>query len=404
MKTSLYLFIGGALPWLVLGSGYFFGRTFWAAAAVSIFVLGLGGIFLSVPLWWILVVEAALAALSAHRSLAREDSGLSRADSELAPLEEKKARAEASLREVQERKEAASSEIRRWQALYEITKQVASETDIHRVFHHTAQFLKKEFHAKRISLYLKEADGDTLRLSFAEGERLQIPESLPKEAQGMADGVWLTPLFLGEVPFGCLMIERDFANDDFLRDVRDFADHIALGLAKAKLYAQVEERSRTDGLTGALRRGALMERLAEEILRARRKNGRISVCMVDLDHFKKVNDTYGHQAGDEVLKAASRVLKESLYETDILGRYGGEEFLLVLLQADPEGVVRKLEATRERIAALEIPAGLETLRITASFGLAHFPKDGSSAEEIISRADGALYQAKSSGRNRVVSL
>jgi diguanylate cyclase (GGDEF)-like protein len=124
--------------------------------------------------------------------------------------------------------------------------------------------------------------------------------------------------------------------------------------------------------------------------------------IADIDHFKRVNDTYGHQFGDAVLKKVGELLKDGVYETDFVGRYGGEEFGIVLPRADFEGVFRKAEALRMKIAGENFQHGFESVRITVSIGIAHFPRDGSDAQELFAKADAALYSAKEGGRNRVV--
>ncbi len=125
--------------------------------------------------------------------------------------------------------------------------------------------------------------------------------------------------------------------------------------------------------------------------------------MVDIDHFKSVNDTHGHAAGDAVLARVGQLLHESFYETDVVGRYGGEEFIVLLPRAEAAGVMRKADALRHRFEIETIPSGFESLRITVSVGLAHYPHNGRTAEELIASADRALYRAKETGRNRVVA-
>jgi diguanylate cyclase (GGDEF)-like protein len=183
----------------------------------------------------------------------------------------------------------------------------------------------------------------------------------------------------------------------------DFGAQLGVGLAKALLFNQMETHSRQDGLTGALRRQPFMDRLTEELKRAQVFHTPFSLMMVDIDHFKPINDTHGHAAGDAVLARVGQILKETFYETDVVGRYGGEEFIVLLPRAETDGVMRKAEGLRHRFEAEIIPSGFENLKITVSIGLAHFPKDGRNAEELIGSADRALYRAKEGGRNRVVA-
>lgn len=182
----------------------------------------------------------------------------------------------------------------------------------------------------------------------------------------------------------------------------EFGEQLGMTLNKALMFSQMEEHSRVDGLTGTLRRQAFMDRLNEELKRSRAFQTSFSVMMVDIDHFKAVNDGHGHAAGDAVLKRLGEILRESVYETDAVGRYGGEEFIILLPKAQPEGVRRKAESLRQRIEREIIQSGFEQLRITVSIGLAHYPANGSTGELLIGAADKALYRAKESGRNQVV--
>lgn len=186
---------------------------------------------------------------------------------------------------------------------------------------------------------------------------------------------------------------------ELLEDSETLVNQLVLGLEKTKLYSEVEEKSRFDGLTGLYRRHYFEMRLEEEILRAKRYGTSFSLVFVDIDYFKKLNDTYGHYCGDQILHRLGIILRESVYETDIVARYGGEEFVLLLPRAEPEGVKRKMENLREKIATEEFILDWGKLKITVSIGLAHYPKDGSTAEEIIRAADQALYFSKEKGRN-----
>lgn len=192
-------------------------------------------------------------------------------------------------------------------------------------------------------------------------------------------------------------------NEAQLEVGREFGEQLGVALAKALLFNQMETQSRQDGLTGALRRQAFMERMDEELKKAGAFKTTLSVLMVDIDHFKHVNDGHGHAAGDAVLTRTGQILREAFYETDVVGRYGGEEFVILLPHADPVGVMRKAEALRERFEREVIPSGFENLRITVSIGLSHYPQHGRTGDELIASADRALYRAKETGRNRVVA-
>jgi diguanylate cyclase (GGDEF)-like protein len=203
---------------------------------------------------------------------------------------------------------------------------------------------------------------------------------------------------------GALFMKSPIGNksEEVLRQTGlEFGEQLGMTLNKALLFSQMEEHSRVDGLTGTLRRQAFMDRLNEELKRAHVFHTPFSVMMVDIDHFKAVNDGHGHAAGDAVLKRLGELLKEAVYETDVVGRYGGEEFVILLPKAEPEGVRRKAESLRQRIERESIQSGFEQLKITVSVGLAHYPVHGRNGEELIGAADKALYRAKEGGRNQV---
>ena len=203
---------------------------------------------------------------------------------------------------------------------------------------------------------------------------------------------------------GILFLKSDQTpTQDHLDAAEEVGAQLGVALAKALLFNQMELHSRLDGLTGTLRRQPFMDRLNEELKRAEVFHTPFSMMMVDIDHFKSVNDGHGHAAGDAVLARVGQILRESIYETDVVGRYGGEEFIILLPRAESAGVLRKAEALRLRFEKEIIQSGFENLKVTVSIGVSHFPKDGRGGEELIASADRALYRAKQSGRNRVVA-
>ena len=165
---------------------------------------------------------------------------------------------------------------------------------------------------------------------------------------------------------------------------------------------QMEELLVTDPLTGISNRRHLMERLKNETLRSRRSKKSFAILMADVDGFKNFNDTHGHIAGDEALKAVAEVLREGMREIDHVARYGGEEFLVMMPNTDIDGAVKAAERIRERLAERSVDVGKKSVTVTMSTGVAEFPIDGDSPESLIISADEALYQAKHDGRDRVV--
>ena len=165
---------------------------------------------------------------------------------------------------------------------------------------------------------------------------------------------------------------------------------------------KLEQLAVTDPLTGISNRRHLMETLKNETSRASRSETTFAILLVDVDHFKKFNDTHGHLAGDEALKAVADVLKEAMRQVDFVARYGGEEFLVLLPDTGIDGAVRAAERIRERLAKRILAVREQSVTVTLSTGVAEFPTDGNSPESLIASADTALYQAKRRGRDRVV--
>jgi diguanylate cyclase (GGDEF)-like protein len=166
---------------------------------------------------------------------------------------------------------------------------------------------------------------------------------------------------------------------------------------------KLKELCKTDYLTGVHNRRSFMDRAETEILRARRFGGPLSVVMLDVDHFKRVNDNYGHGTGDAVLKIVANILVGEVRRHDVIARYGGEEFALLLAETNEEQAHIMAERCREKIESARFVAGGQAIRITASVGIAAYPcKSVERIDQLIDMADEALYRAKESGRNQVV--
>ena len=186
-------------------------------------------------------------------------------------------------------------------------------------------------------------------------------------------------------------------------------------LETRRLYRQVEERNQalaaanarletqagTDPLTGLLNHRAFHARLDEEIARAARSGRPLALLMVDLDDFRTINNTHGHQAGDRVLVAIAATLRGSLRAGDSAGRYGGDEFVAILPEADLTEALAVAERVRAAIAASAVSAGDATIRITTSLGVAALPRHAQARDALIAAADRAAYASKDAGKDRV---
>ncbi|HUJ85345.1 MAG TPA: GGDEF domain-containing protein, partial [Burkholderiales bacterium] len=176
-----------------------------------------------------------------------------------------------------------------------------------------------------------------------------------------------------------------------------------LGESRRKLAAalgQIQQLVHTDELTRAFNRRSLLARLEEELSRAERTKVPFCIAMLDLDHFKAVNDGHGHAAGDQVLRGFADAVRSVMRKTDIFGRYGGEEFLMILTASELVGTVRALERVRAALAARDWNGLAPGLKVTVSAGVGAW-RQGESLEQLLARADGALYHAKRSGRDRI---
>ncbi|MFC1988397.1 diguanylate cyclase [Chloroflexota bacterium] len=204
-------------------------------------------------------------------------------------------------------------------------------------------------------------------------------------------------LVLGEKTTG------EYSGGDY-KLLEGIIDQVAISLEKeylqeqlSQLYAEVEEKARIDALTGLLNRRSLDEAIASEIHRCSRYGGIFSLITLDLESLKNINDNYGHQAGDELLKRIGVVMRNSIRSADQAFRYGGDEFAILLPNTDIDSAKQVAERIRKQIASLKITGDAS---VTASLGLASWPANGKGANEIIAAADAALYEAKRNGGNQ----
>ena len=205
---------------------------------------------------------------------------------------------------------------------------------------------------------------------------------------------------------GVLVFTRDRVDDfgaDEIKLLGAIAGQAALAISNARLYEQKVSLSITDPLTGAFNRRHLFDHLDMELRRGERYGDAVSVAMLDIDHFKQLNDTWGHAAGDHVLRAVAATLRRSVRRVDTVARFGGEEFCLILpRQGRPEAfeVAEKLRLALQNVPLPPSVAQTAVGAITASFGVATFPGDGADAASLLDAADSALYASKRGGRNR----
>ncbi len=205
----------------------------------------------------------------------------------------------------------------------------------------------------------------------------------------------------GETDKGRQLAAMGHGGDDFLVKPIQPAHLIASVTSRIERYRVLRNFMVRDSLTGLLNHTKTKEQLDIEIERARRQNRPLSFAMIDLDHFKRVNDTYGHPIGDKVLKSLARLLQQRLRKVDVIGRYGGEEFAVILSDTSGPDAVRTLDSIRKDLAQIRQHGEKTEFSVTFSCGVASYP-DFATSETINNAADKALYRAKHDGRNRVV--
>lgn len=190
--------------------------------------------------------------------------------------------------------------------------------------------------------------------------------------------------------------------DDDLKIFMMLANQAGLAIENSQLYELVMHRSHTDPITNLWNHGFFQNKLSDSLEYAKKTNQPLSLMMIDIDNFKKLNDTYGHQNGDIILKEIANILKLSSRENDYVCRYGGEEFAIILNQTNKDQGFVIAERIRQKIESYSFPkfSSDQNLKVTVSIGISSFPQDVQTKEELITLADKAMYIAKFSGKNR----
>ncbi len=229
-------------------------------------------------------------------------------------------------------------------------------------------------------------------------------EGFPEQHPDIGNVIIIPIILRGEV-IGELIVTDKIKGERFTSDDEDLlltiAFHSAFAIEKVILHNEILKMASTDGLTGLSNHKTFQERLENEIERVKRYDRPFSLLMLDIDYFKDFNDAFGHQTGDEALKAISVIMTENIRSVDMAARYGGEEFAIILSETPLEGALQTSERIRYEIENHKLEANGEEENITVSIGVATFPEDGSTREELIEAADKALYFSKRSGRNKV---
>ena len=215
------------------------------------------------------------------------------------------------------------------------------------------------------------------------------------------------PLLAGDRILGTLVAgsrKKSALDQDVLRMIEVIAIQAAQAVLRAQLFEQMEKMAITDGLTALLNRRAFQAKADEALAQARRYKHKCSFIMADIDHFKAVNDTYGHATGDLVLKCVARVIREKARDTDVVARFGGEEFAIAMPQTETRGAEVIAERIREAVMKEVFQTELGPLKVTLSLGIATYPDHAEERHSVIDLADQSLYHAKKHGRNQSVTV
>ncbi len=233
------------------------------------------------------------------------------------------------------------------------------------------------------------------------------PDKVAGEESRVIRSLICVPLIIGNKTMGLLRVDsghpHKFRTED-LRILTAIGDVGAVAIENAQLYEHVQDLAIRDSLTGLYLRRYVLERMSQEMIRGLRVKKELSFLMIDLDKFKKYNDQFGHMAGDIVLRTVGMILANYFKQAgNLVCRYGGEEFVVLLPDCSKEKALELAENIRKRIEGQDIILRREKTSITVSIGVAAFPRDAQLRDEVIQKADEALYQAKQKGRNQVVA-
>ncbi len=259
-----------------------------------------------------------------------------------------------------------------------------------------------------LTILRSNIDSDMLKNVIKTGEPL-IENSVKEEIYNFAKGrgvqsLLCIPLSSKNESYGLVLVEQersDAFEDEHVKFLSAISNQISVALENVVLYEKMQQMATTDALTKIYNRLYFNEMLSKEMAVADRDNLPMSISIFDIDHFKKFNDTYGHLFGDLVLKTIAKLAKDHVRETDIVARFGGEEFVIIMPNTTIKQAHEIIEDLREKVSKCYVKEGTIVANVTVSFGIACYPEHGLNEAEVLSAADTALYKAKMDGRNCV---
>ena len=301
--------------------------------------------------------------------------------------------------------------------LYRMTRDMSAVLSFEAIFDILGKKLMQSSQFKKMRLALIDEDveafatKEVFELKYAQNQASVVKQDVDdlailKQALGAEKvtyikekSITLLPLAAGEEFLGALWVED--LPIDAGENFSILANQFCLEFRRVRLYRKIQKLAITDGLSGLFVRRYFLERLEEEIKRSARHYLDLSFLMIDLDHFKKCNDSFGHLRGDAVLREVSRIIKANVREIDLPARYGGEEFSVLLPDTDKGRAKTVAERIRASVDQHKFAAGGKTFKMEVSIGVASFPEDATRLKTLIDKADQALYRAKQGGRNKV---
>ncbi len=328
-------------------------------------------------------------------------------------------------------------QLRQIEHLYDVIKDAGSTLNVQEMIELTKEFTERMFDLPHFIIAVLSTDGRKYEIRIASGcdDSLFRSFEMDMESNGLAAILArerkpvLVPL-VGEmdhfsklrnlavrsfaflpfliqdrvIGFLCsFSSQENFIDQEKYSNLQVFCNQISIGLQKSLLYEKVQKLSITDGLTKLYSHRYFKQRLEEELILANRYSSQLSLLILDIDHFKHYNDTYGHVAGDHVLMEVAKILKGQAGMNHLVARYGGEEMVLIAPETTKEQAMELAEKIRKAVESNSFSVGKEMTRVTVSIGVATFPQDALTNLDLISKSDKALYAAKGRGRNRIVA-
>ncbi|MGH9390871.1 MAG: GGDEF domain-containing protein [Vicinamibacteria bacterium] len=304
-------------------------------------------------------------------------------------------------------------------SLYHLNQSLAGTLEIPRILVTAMNGVKEHFGFKRVNLLLVGKDGQFVEIVDSEGAGAEADHDVWQERlrrvaatkePRLEPGRLTLPLLSKGNVIGAMLLEfasgESGPEEEELQTLVSLANQLAIFIENARLYQETEQLARLDDLTQLFNRRHFEERLAEEIKRADRRDGAVSLLLTDIDHFKKVNDGYGHREGDRILRDLGSVIRSTLREIDLPARYGGDEFAVILPETAVRAAREVAERLRRAVAAHVFFLNEIPIRLTVSIGIAtRTPKNPTvTPDYLLQMADNALYRAKARGGNRLSAL